>query len=257
MRPANTVFAIAVLAAAGVAALPAAASANLVQNGDFSSLTGPSNQFIGYPGYTQINDWSYGNAPNPNAAVYDYAGADSFPGAPQGPYGNYPLYGPGTGYNNGFVAPPGGSNFLASDGEAAYSAPISQTVSGLIPGQTYLLSFTWAGNQFLDSSSESYNGDISAAWQVSLGTETFTTPSVTFAAHGFTGWMTQTFLYTASSTSETLSFLAEGTPNGLPPVALLDGVSLIPEPANWSVILLGIAGVGAVTYRRRRAAGVA
>jgi len=262
MAQAMKAFGMAALAAVGAAALPATAGANLVLNGNFASLTGPTNSFIGYAGYTQLNDWSYGSAPYPNAAVFTFAGANSFPGAPQGPYGalgyNYPLYGPGTGYSNGFVAPPGGGNFLASDGEAAYSTPISQTISGLIPGRNYILSFVWAGNQFLDASSESYSLPLSIDWQVTLGSETFTTPVVGYPSHGFTGWMTTSFTYTATSTSEVLSFLAQGTPNGLPPVALLDGVSLTaPEPASWSLVLLGIVGLGAVVASKRRRSAVA
>ena len=249
--------AITAFVAALVAAGAASAGTDLVQNGGFESLTGPSNNFIGYPGYTQLVDWSYGAAPLPNAAVYTYAGANSFPGAPQGPYGadgyNYPLFGPGTGYNNGFVDSPAGGNFLAVDGEAAYAAPISQTVSGLTPGGQYTVSFVWAGNQFLDASSEAYDLPLTVSWQVSLGSQTFTTPVANYASHGFTGWMSQSFTYTASSTSEVLSFLAQGTPNGLPPVALLDGVSLtaIPEPSSWALLALGFAGLGFAAYRRK------
>jgi len=254
---------IAALIAMGAAALPAAANADLVQNGDFASLYGSvatPNQFIGY-GYSELTDWFYGSAPYPNAAVFTYAGANSFPGAPQGKFGafgyNYPLFGPGTGYNNGFVAPPGGGNFLASDGEAAFQNPISQTITGLIAGRNYVLSFTWAGNQFLDASSEFYNLPLTVDWQVSLGSEVFTTPVADYASHGFTGWMTTTFTYTATSSSEVLSFLAQGTPDGLPPTALLDGVSLVPEPASWSMLILGIAGLGAVVRKRRRLAAAA
>jgi hypothetical protein len=82
------------------------------------------------------------------------------------------------------------------------------------------------------------------------------TPVANFPAHGFTGWMTTSFTYTATSNSEELSFVAQGTPNGLAPVALLDGVSLTaaPEPASWSTLILGIAGLGAVLGNRRRSA---
>jgi PEP-CTERM motif len=246
-----TAFVAALGAAMGVAGT--AAAGNLVQNGGFNSLTGPANNFIGYAGFPQLNDWTYNPAPNPNAAVYTFAGANSFPGAKQGPFASYPLYGPGTGFNNGFVAPPGGGNFLASDGEPSFQGPINQTISGLTPGVRYELAFFWAGNEFQDSSSIGYTGPLTVDWQVSLGGQTFTTPVATYVGHGFTGWLAQTFSYTATSTSETLSFLAQGTPNGLPPVALLDSVSLtVPEPASWSLLILGVAGLGAVIRKRRR-----
>jgi hypothetical protein len=65
--------------------------------------------------------------------------------------------------------------------------------------------------------------------------------------------MSQTFTFTATSSSEVLSFFAQGTPNGDPPTALLDGVSLayIPEPDSWALIIVGVAGLGAAARSRR------
>jgi hypothetical protein len=60
--------------------------------------------------------------------------------------------------------------------------------------------------------------------------------------------------FTADAVTETLNFLSIGTPTGLPPMALLDGVSVtaVPEPAAWAMMLLGFGGIGAaVRYRRR------
>ena len=58
-----------------------------------------------------------------------------------------------------------------------------------------------------------------------------------------------------------LKFLAVGTPTGVPPFSLLDGVTMnavggVPEPATWAMMILGIGGIGAMA-RRRRAAGLA
>jgi hypothetical protein len=221
---------------------------NLVQNGGFELTTNGPNYFTGY-GLSELLDWSYSPAPAPNAAVYTYAGADGA-GACR-PGACVPLYGPGNGFANGFVPSPAGGNFLASDAEAAYQGAFSQTISGLTQGTNYRLSFVWAGNEYLDSSSLAYNGPLTAAWQVSLGSQIFTTPVANYQAHGFTGWMSQSFTFTASSTSEVLSFLAQGGPNGLPPVALLDGVSLTaaPEPATWSLLVLGLVALGVVARR--------
>jgi len=67
------------------------------------------------------------------------------------------------------------------------------------------LNFDWAGNEFLDSSTLPVTGSLTSAWQASLGAQTFTTPVATYAAHDFTGWMTQSFDFTATGTSEVLS----------------------------------------------------
>jgi PEP-CTERM motif len=62
------------------------------------------------------------------------------------------------------------------------------------------------------------------------------------ASHGFTGWTYQTLDFTADNTSDVLSFLAVGTPNGVPPFSLLDGVSVnaIPEPMSATLMLIGL-----------------
>ncbi len=84
---------------------------------------------------------------------------------------------------------------------------------------------------------------------------------VPVASQGFTGWMTASFDFTATSASEVLKFLSIGGPTSLPPVALLDDVSLtgdipgsVPEPATWAMMGMGFAGLGLVAYRRRRKA---
>ena len=55
--------------------------------------------------------------------------------------------------------------------------------------------------------------------------------------------------FTADAVNPVLTFLSVGTPDGLPPFALLDGVSLkaVPEP---SAALLGALGALALLRRR-------
>jgi hypothetical protein len=59
--------------------------------------------------------------------------------------------------------------------------------------------------------------------------------------------------FTATSSTEILSFLALGMPSGDPPIALLDNVTLddIPEPASLAFVIGGVA-LGAIVANRRR-----
>jgi hypothetical protein len=98
-----------------------------------------------------------------------------------------------------------------------------------------------------------------------FGTSSFATPIFTNSNPGcngcvppgdFSGWQLMNFNFVAHATSQTLSFLAVGTPVGnLPPVAFLDGVSLtaVPEPAVWGLMIVGFGAVGALIRRRRTA----
>jgi len=79
-----------------------------------------------------------------------------------------------------------------------------------------------------------------------LGSQTQSTPVLSNVSHGFTGRSQESFIYQATSSSETLSFLAVGTPTGVPPFSLLAGVQVaaLPEPEEWVMMLVGIPLIG-------------
>jgi hypothetical protein len=144
---------------------------------------------------------------------------------------------------------PDGGRFVVADGAFAVG-PISQTVSGLTVGKQYNLSFYYAAGQ-----QYSYSGPTTEAWNVSFGGQSQQTTTINLGSHDFADWRQASFTYTATSSSQVLSFLAVGTPIGLPPFVLLDGVSLVaavPEPEEWAMLLVG-AGLVSWQVRRKQA----
>ena len=226
---------------------------DLITNGGFEQTTSGPGQF---DYQTKATGWT--SASSSYNFIFGSGTADTT-GSP-GQYGNIKLWGPGTGSANGLPASsPNGGNFVAADG-AFNTGPIQQTISGLTVGDTYAVSFFWAGAQ-----QSGFTGPTTEQWNVSLGSQSQSTAVVSNASHGFTGWMQQTLDFTATNSSEVLSFLAAGTPNGVPPFALLDGVSMndvsspspgpstVPEPATVSLMVVGLLGLSVAGHRRRRA----
>jgi hypothetical protein len=148
---------------------------------------------------------------------------------------------------------PNGGAFVGLDGDTDYQGQISQTVNGLVVGQSYKLTFDWAAAQLINRT-----GDTTETLHVTFGGQSFDTETLAVASGGFSGWKKGGFTFTATQASQVLSFLSVGTPNGLPPIAALDGVSLtaVPEPAAWGMMLMGFTGLGMMIRRRRALAAM-
>lgn len=226
-----------------------------ITNGDFELTTngiGQLNYNTNAVGWTNANE--AGGAPGYN---FIFSGATATSTGANGDSGNVTLWGPGSGVNNGFVASPTGGNFIGADG-AYQVARISQQISGLIVGQSYSLTFNWAGAQ-----QKNFDGATTESWKFGLTDEGLSSQTAILndASHGFTGWQTQTYNFVASKASDTLYFLAAGTPSGQPPFSLLDSVSLTgafvsaaPEASTWEMLILGFGIVGFSLRKRRRSA---
>ncbi len=236
---------IARLALMGIAAFSApayASSANLVTNGDFSSVTQGATSLIETNGYgANLANWT-------TTSNYSFlltasqANAGFYNGLTTAAY--YTLYtGPSSGTAQQIsmyptiTASPMGGNFIAQDSNFM-TGTLSQTISGLTVGHTYAVSFYQAAAQ-----QSGYTGATTDQWVVSLGGQTVYSTQMSDVQGGFSGWSYVTDYFTATATTASLGFTATGT--GAPPFALLDGVTMVdtPEPASWTVMLVGLMGL--------------
>lgn len=237
---------LSIAALSAVMAIGASAHATqFIVNGDFTTLSHGVGQF---DTNTTATGWS-GNG------GYNFVFSKADQPSP-GIYGGLTLWDAANGGGNtwnGLAA--GSGNFAALDG-AFRTAALTQTITGLTAGKTYTLSFNYAFGQ-----QEGFDGPTVQHLSASFGNGGCCGTSSDFnvSNHGFTGWQSVSVKVIADASTDVISFLAYGD-RPVPPFALISNVSLtgaVPEPATWTMMILGIGGLGALARRRRSVATAA
>jgi hypothetical protein len=127
---------------------------------------------------------------------------------------------------------------------------VSQTISGLVVGETYTVSWAYGGR----------NGGGPQALNVSFGGAPLTQDTSDGLADDAV-WSPNSFTVKAATSTETLTFASVVEGSGSAPSFgnELTNVSVVavPEPAAWALMLMGFGSVGAAMRSRRKTATVA
>jgi hypothetical protein len=233
------------LATVTIFSLAQAASADVI-NGSFESGTGGPTASS-----TQGDTQAVGTSNIIGWTVVNNAGTTSLSGA--GGSNNVLWI-----YNGGYgLSTPFGNEFLDLTGTSD-STPydgVTQAISTII-GQTYALTFDLGVSTQSGPFSGTISVDADLGSNVSLVTDTGSTGTLS----GSTLWTGESELFTATSTTTTISIIGEtdsaGEFIGLDNVAFnaVSPATGVPEPLTLSIFGAGLAGAAIVRRRKKKAA---
>ena len=253
--------AISGLSAIGLCTISLSAQAVTLVNGNFTPVSGGKKQQTESSFFNVANTgWSTTDNSKLNYVVpigLQYTDNLNIVGGSPDPtlqlYGTAPI-----------VSPDGIATwFVVADGDPGFGAPIYQTLSGLTAGKQYDVTFYQAAGQ-----QRTFLGPTTERWRVGLDTNIlqYSTTGPQLAktqlsainifpdtATRVTPWEKQTLTFTANTTSDILTFLAVGTPDGRPPFSLLSSVSVTPTavPEPFTIIGTIVGGTAALRLRKK------
>ena len=208
------------------------AKADLIVNGSFESPGIPNYFYTNYGTQTNPTNWGGTSFTGWDVPVNN---VDIVARSPNGPW---------TG------AAADGSQYLDLVGYGG-TGGIAQTFA-TTPGQAYRLSFAYSNNPGGSANPARMLVDITDG---SSNTILFSSNFVHGGAQaGNLDWTHFSTVFIADGTSNTIRFTeidgASGCCNG---GVLLDavGISAVPEPSTWAMMILGLMGVGFMAYRRK------
>lgn len=139
------------------------------------------------------------------------------------------------------VASPDGGNFESTFNDFNFSEAFTQTITGLVVGQTYRFSYYWASTPIRQTAPTTSDLNTLRASRVDFtgfSTPSFTSPLAT--AHW--QWLQQVVCLTATATTATIQLGSQPSGTGISNGYLsIDGVSLTPslafttQPANQTI----------------------
>lgn len=182
--------------------------------------------------------WDLMNATNTPGWTINYGSAGNFPRlnlniASGGPYGA----------NND------GRQFATIGGmEDGGTSSLAQAVSGFTPGKTYIL--TW-----LQSSEFTSSDMLNVSFLAGSATASANFASNPYPGSGlfWQGWQTESMTFVPNASSVTFNFHSFGTNYEVGVDNFLISGAGVPEPAAWSLMLLGLGGLGGALRARRKA----
>lgn len=201
-----------VVVAALALVIGTSAGAQSVTNGSFETGPNPGSGFITLgTGDTSITGWTV------SSGSIDYIG--------------------------GYWTAQDGSRSIDLAGDSIGS--ISQTITGLTPGQMYTVNF-WASKN-PDGGLPTRTGTVSFGGTVLPFSYSSSNDRTTM------NWMLYSYDFLATGSSTTLTFAADASA-GCCYGPALDNVSLVaavPEPSTWAMMLVGLGALGYGLRRRR------